>query len=360
MSAEPIGVGGETLMHRLLTSVACMAAATAAAAEPVRLSDDALRATFTGARVEMNTPAGTVIPVRFAENGLVSGQAGVLAPVLGAARDRGRWWTKDNQLCVKWFRWFEAKVRCVSIYQDGKHISWRGEGGRSGTGTITEPAAVVAAPAPAPQPAATKPEMEPADRAPTPEVVSPPETRTAEAADAPHAALPMRFSAAALGAIGLVPPLAREPSALLEGDADHSPVDAAPKSETTEGASSAASSAMQVAAPPPQQRTIASNDMRRQEARWKGATQASSTVVLASFRVAGVDDDDSLNVRSGPAIYFETIGELPPEGRGVKIVGPCRADWCPIQYRHTSGWVNRNFLAEDATASTATATAFSR
>jgi uncharacterized protein YgiM (DUF1202 family) len=138
----------------------------------------------------------------------------------------------------------------------------------------------------------------------------------------------MRFAAAALGTISLVPPLAR----------------AKPTFEMTESEPSS-----KLAAPPPQRRvaTARASDARRQEARWRTSTQASSTVMLASFRVAGVDDDDILNVRSGPSQHFSPVGELPPEGRGVKIVGPCRADWCPIRHGHTTGWVNRNFLAEE-------------
>jgi hypothetical protein len=83
---------------------------------------------------------------------------------------------------------------------------------------------------------------------------------------------------------------------------------------------------------------------------------ASSTMILASFRVARVDDDDMLNVRSGPAEFYPPVGGLPPQGRGVRIVGPCREDWCPIRHGKMTGWVNRHFLAEE-TAGPATAVA---
>jgi uncharacterized protein YraI len=73
-------------------------------------------------------------------------------------------------------------------------------------------------------------------------------------------------------------------------------------------------------------------------------------MVLASFRVARVDADDMLNVRSGPAIFYPSVGSLLPEERGVKVVGPCRADWCPIRHGRIAGWVNRNFLTEETTS----------
>jgi hypothetical protein len=342
-------------MHRLLATITCIAATTAAAAEPVRLSNEALKTTFTGALVEMDTPAGTVIPVRFSDNGLVSGKAGVLASVLGAARDRGRWWTTRDKLCVKWFRWFDAKVRCVSVRQDGTRIYWRGKD-RSGTGTIAEPAPVVAAPVPTPAAvtpptAADGPSIELADTVPTPKVTAASTTRKAETAASPSAVPTMRFAAAALGAMSLVPPLARPSSSLHDGT-ERSAINAKPRLEMTDSEPSS-----KHAAPPPQRRVTKARaaDARRQEARWKTSTQASSTVMLASFRVSGVDDDDVLNVRSGPSQHFSPIGGLPPQGRGIKIVGRCREDWCPIRHGRTTGWVNRAFLAEESPGSTTAA-----
>ena len=66
-----------------------------------------------------------------------------------------------------------------------------------------------------------------------------------------------------------------------------------------------------------------------------------------SFRVAGVDDGDTLNVRSGPSEYHPSVGRIPPGGRGVQIVGACREVWCPVRHGRLKGWVNRYYLAED-------------
>ncbi len=383
-------------MHRLLTTISCIAVASAAAAEPVRLKTAALKSTFTGALVEMDTPAGTVIPVRFNGNGLVSGEAGVLGPVLGAARDRGRWWVADDELCMKWFRWFEAKQRCVRLSLDGARIFWSGEEGRTGTGRIVEPAPVIASATPEPAQAAPKPPVPAArpDAAPTEEDIAA-KSATAEAVAAAAAVAEaevvevavaeqkpaadivaamadvevpahtpvaagmagggptIRFASAAIASLGLMSPLAKERNHLLD-DEGRRAIANEPNLATIKGHADPIPqhtvAAAGLSVPPAAQAPAASKP-----ARSSAPTQASSATIRASYRVAGVAYDDTLNVRSGPALYYDAIGELPPDGRDVSITGPCRSDWCPIRHGRTSGWVNRNFLAEDTTAPTATA-----
>jgi hypothetical protein len=63
------------------------------------------------------------------------------------------------------------------------------------------------------------------------------------------------------------------------------------------------------------------------------------------FRVVNVRNDDVLNVRSGPSADFEVVGGLPPGSRAIAITSACRATWCPVQHRSTSGWVNSAYLA---------------
>ena len=69
--------------------------------------------------------------------------------------------------------------------------------------------------------------------------------------------------------------------------------------------------------------------------------------ISGSFRVARVDEDDMLNVRSGPSEEHRVIGIITPRGHGVRIMGPCRADWCPIRHGGVAGWVHRYYLAEE-------------
>ncbi len=340
------------MLYRLLTAIGLLAAAAPAAADPAQLSSEAIRTTLAGALVNMDTPAGTIIPVRFGTDGLVSGEAGVLAPVLGAKRDRGRWWAEGDKLCMKWFRWFEAERRCVVVRMEGERLYWRGED-RSGTATIAEPAPVVEASAPKGPPAVeTAATIELADTAPMPAATEAVKEPLGATAHDRAQRLAIRFAAASsFGSMSFAPSILREPDEprhLLDA-LERQAIGAT--SETPEPTQAPAQ-----AAPIPESKAMAAHEPSPdRKAPQNASAHASSTVFLASFRVAGVDEDDMLNVRSGPAIFYPSVGGLPPQERGVKIVGPCRLDWCPIQHGKMTGWVNRSFLAED-TSSPATVT----
>ncbi len=378
------------MLCRLLTALGLFAAAAPAAADPVQLSSEVIRTTLAGAMIEMDTPAHTIIPVRFGKNGLVSGEAGVLAPMLGAKRDRGRWWVENDKLCMKWFRWFEAETRCVTLTMDGERLFWRGED-RTGTARIAEHAPTVVASQPEPDasavPAAPAPKGQTQDKPalqeaapvvtaevetvkiasvespPAQAVPAAPETalqpRPAPAKDR-AAKLALRFAAASLGGIDFAP-WAREPDKPqhLLAAPEREVIDA--RATTPErapvGAQAAPGPDAKVAEPKaaPSKPATAVAQRPARKAPTFATTHASSTLILASFRVARVEADDMLNVRSGPAESYPTVGELLPEDRGVKIVGPCRADWCPIRHGKMTGWVNRHFLTEDSTGSTTAA-----
>ena len=82
-------------------------------------------------------------------------------------------------------------------------------------------------------------------------------------------------------------------------------------------------------------------------ARKSAPAAATPKPVQVSFRVSGVIDGDTLNVRSGPSENHPPVGRIPASGRGVHIVGTCRDTWCPIKHGRLKGWVNRYYLAED-------------
>jgi hypothetical protein len=111
----------------------------AAAAEPSRMSADEIKRVMQpGAVLAIDTPLSISIPVKVASGGMVSGEAGALGLTLGAMKDRGRWWTEGDQLCMKWFRWFDAKPRCITLKRDGAKVWWYENSGEGGTATITE------------------------------------------------------------------------------------------------------------------------------------------------------------------------------------------------------------------------------
>jgi uncharacterized protein YraI len=311
-------------MLRLSLVGALLGMASSAWAGPVPLTGDALRQELVGSLLEIDTPlAGVVIPVRVSADGLVSGEAGPLASTLGAAHDRGRWWINSDRLCVKWFRWFEAETRCITVEHEGTKIYWREEGGESGTARITksspEPAKVdppilieasrTSAPSTSPSPSS--------EATLTTMSVSTPPTDSVE---------PMRFAAVDLVG-GLLPAstVEPEPNKLGVGTSDPpktvTPLPVAEKDQTPL---------------PPQ-----------------GAMKISKPTVtpMPSFRVTRVAVDDALIIRSGPSEYHPPVGVIPPDGKGVLIVGVCRDLWCPVRHRRSIGWVNRYYLADDRISS---------
>jgi len=380
-------------LFRPFLVISFLSAATGALADPVPLTNDDLKRSVAGSTVAIDTPLGTTVPMRFGTDGFVSAEAGVLAPVLGSAKDRGRWWIDGDKLCTKWFRWFDAGVRCLTLARDGQRIHWRKtDDGETGTGTLvdlTPPAeklAVVAkaqAPAKKPEPQAEKratrlavPPREvpvpsppvPAERA-QPVAASPPTVvARAEPDPAPASELnggpAMRFGGAGLlGSSALAAPVpeaageeaatkAREAVPAQQSPGPPSPVTKLPAKDTTKDA--AARKAPQTPAVPRQAalttaapaKTAAPHPRAPSATEWEGVNVATSSVV-SLYRVRGVADYDVLNVRRGPSEQHAPIASIPPTGRRVEITGQCRADWCPIRYRGVTGWVNRYYLAED-------------
>ena len=304
------------MLHRIvLVSVLCIASSLAAA--PVRLTEEAIRQSLVGSLLEIDTPLGVTIPVRISADGLVSGEAGPLASTLGAAHDRGRWWTDHDQLCVKWFRWFEAQTRCLTLQREGAKLYWQDAEGKNGTATIATPQGPAIA---------STPPIDTRQGAPLSEATAVPEspaaTTVAQADDSAHWEAP-RFTAADLS-------MSEAPQAFSRETKLAKPEESTPNIRATN-------------------RLIASTTPAANAgpARYPVnlATRASSW--HPSFRVARVSMDNSLVVRSGPSEYHAAIGTIPADGYGVEIVGDCEDVWCPVRHNRTRGWVNRYYLDEE-------------
>src|SRR5436190_20333068 len=102
-------------MLKPVIAAACLCAATVAEAESSRLSEREINALVAGATVEIDTPLGTKLPIRYAADGQLSGQARDLASYLGSATDTGRWWVASDKLCHKWNRWFDSEPPCMQL-----------------------------------------------------------------------------------------------------------------------------------------------------------------------------------------------------------------------------------------------------
>jgi hypothetical protein len=324
-------------MLRFVTVVGMLGGAVSAMAEPVRMTGDDIKTVMVpGTQLAIDTPIGTSIPVTISPGGLVSGDAGALGLTLGSIKDRGRWWTDGDKLCMKWFRWFDAKPRCMTLQRDGSKVHWYEGSGESGTATLTVAPSVVVAKAPAkvpqpvvkvapaPLPRAEEPRVEEVsnDRAPAAE--DSPSSRFATAAlndmlqkDQPEAPAPI----AKLG----VPQAAKpQPAQPPQVEAKRAPVEVKPQAPKREPVAAAV--------------RIPKEPYRHEPL----------------FRVSGVEVGDKLNVRSGPSEYHAAIGAIPADARKVRITGTCRELWCPVRHGHLEGWVNRYYLAEDVAAKSTT------
>jgi hypothetical protein len=303
------------------------------------MTSDDIRRAMPGALLEIDTPLRIAIPVKVGTDGLMSAEAGALGLTLGATKDRGRWWTADDKLCMKWFRWFDAKERCMVLHREGNRVQWAEGSGESGTATITEAPKTVVASAPA------KPKKEHRVEA------APPAQRVEDVATSPAAVVdesaverPQRkpFATAALSGV-LQPEKQPEPAMLgmneIEATPEAAPA-AAPRDEVP----------VQRAEPPPeakkspQAKAPAAAPPARKVARKE---PPAAKVAAPTFRVSGVGFGDTLNIRKGPSEYHDAVGTIPSEGRGVQIIGACRDLWCPIRHGRTTGWVNRFYLAEE-------------
>lgn len=108
-------------------------------AKPVPLDGQAIRNTFSGRMVYLDTPLGQELPIHYRANGTMFGKGGSLARYLsdeGKPTDKGRWWVKGKSLCQKWRTWMDGKRQCFALKLSGKTIYWRSNDGKSGTARL--------------------------------------------------------------------------------------------------------------------------------------------------------------------------------------------------------------------------------
>jgi hypothetical protein len=254
-----------------------------ASAEPALLTSDALRQTFAGSSVHVDTPLGLILKVDYLHDGTLSGDAGNLAFYMGSAKDNGRWWVENGKICHIWNIWFDRERSCLQIRGSGQRVAWRRDDGEQGTATIiSRPVFVQAQAAPAP--------MRPA----------PPVQR---ADTQPQPAKPIA---------SLKPPAAQAKvktatAATKNGNA--------PKPKKTAQAPTQKTEPRTILPPEP------------------------------TFRVVGVPDYDVLNMRSGPSADDALVGTISPNGRGIRLTGRCRLEWCVFTHKGIQGWINRYYLS---------------
>src|SRR5262245_15501827 len=278
--------------------------ATDARAGSVALSGDEIKQMVAGAVFEVDTPLGTKLPIAYAEDGRMSAEAGALAHLLGSPSDSGTWWISGPRLCQQWRRWFDGAVHCLRLSRDGARILWRRDDGESGSASI-----------------ASRSERRLA-------LQEPPRQQAPRALEARAFVAPPVLGRPAAGPLSAKPEVADEPQ-VVEEPREPEPVEV-PKA-------SAEPRSPPTTAPSPAKRSATGSA--------SAAVQPSVPRVPPSFRVAGVDLDDVLNVRNGPSAEHDVIGSILPDAGGIKIIGPCVSAWCPIQHRGITGWVNSLYLS---------------
>lgn len=73
----------------------------------------------------------------------------------------------------------------------------------------------------------------------------------------------------------------------------------------------------------------------------------------ALYHVRGIRSDDVLFIRAWPSPQSKKVGSIPPDGRGVSKLGPCKGNWCKINYRGIIGWSSMMYLVADGAVSPA-------
>ncbi len=348
-------------LNALTSGTLMLAFALEAASAPVRaepLSVETLQKSIPGSRINLDTPLGSVVPIAYGTDGSLEGSAGAVAFFLGSSKDRGRWWIEDAKVCHQWKVWFNGDKKCFRIeLKSNSRIEWTDQDGDKGTGTIVSlgteaqkpqqqvaanverpaappPAMHVAAPSTAvtPSPSVAAAPMPPAKR---PEAREPrsaaieiaPSTRSATTAQ-PVSARP---------AVSAASPRAGGGNAKAPANAARDlAVRAVPveKAEVRPGRRVAA-----LDVPPP---------VAKSEAM---ARSSDATFQLASARtysVVNVPEGDVLNVRRGPSAETEIVATIAQRATGIRTVGECQDDWCPVRSGHRVGWVHRYFIWPDA------------
>ncbi len=334
---------------------------------PIR--GEIVKALISGGTVELDTPIGAKLPLNFAADGMVTGNSVVLAFYLGSTKDRGRWWISGNTLCTKFFRWFDAKQRCLSIRPDGAKFAWTMDDGDTGTATIVSNTKrlygagsaltggisaahmvrnaeerLAAAEA---KPAADQVDsVQVASLSVPPQTVKPkikpnlqPDAATSETAVTTE--VPARPQAPVVDAPAVEAPVPAMAAANATGD----PRAWLPMSATKLEIHAVVTTPVAPAAVMKTNTRTASAEAVPSTFRAREPVEKVAQAGPAqTYKVAGVTEDDVLNVRLGPQMAAAVIGAIPRDARGVVVSGQCLAEWCPVTYQKQYGWVSQLFL----------------
>ncbi len=306
--------------------------AAAAAADPQPMTGQNLSEIVPGASVQIDTPLGTKLPIKFTANGMMSGEAGALAWFLGSTTDRGRWWVADDKLCHKWFKWFDADVQCLKLKRDGEKLYWSRDDGKTGTATLMAAAPIEQKPYALGHPVSTQSASLVEERpvvGPAPIVTTTQPVGTLKAAGAPPKASAAATPKPLAPVTKTTAPPATKMAAVISPTVTK-PTTTLQKTMVAPAAPKTINPRITVATAPPAPATA----------------KPQQPVEIVSFRVSGVHPRDVLNVRQGPSSEAPPVGVIPPFADDVRLAGKCQLEWCPVTHDGISGWVNKYYLRE--------------
>lgn len=73
-------------------------------------------------------------------------------------------------------------------------------------------------------------------------------------------------------------------------------------------------------------------------------SSAQACACCGTYKVVGVDDEDPLNVRSGPGMAHSVILRLGPGEGCIMKTGKRQGRWVEIEALGARGWVNGRYL----------------
>lgn len=83
------------------------------------LKGDQIQTVVSGHKIKGENDLGSPYTIWFSKNGTVKG-------ILGKKNqfdDHGRWWVKDDKLCMHWELWVFAKVTCYEVDLAGDELT---------------------------------------------------------------------------------------------------------------------------------------------------------------------------------------------------------------------------------------------
>lgn len=116
--------------------VLCLSQITASAEF---LSSGEIKSLIGGKRVHLATSYGIEFPLRYANNGRVTGDgSGTTLGKYMAPKETGNWWVSGNRMCQKFPTWYDGQSHCFRLKRTGaSSLEWVRDDGYKGTARIS-------------------------------------------------------------------------------------------------------------------------------------------------------------------------------------------------------------------------------